>query len=189
MDPLAHGLNDLTAALTALGIRYFVSGSVASSARGVIRGTLDGDLVALIFRPHLKMLVNTLGANWYADLGMMEHAVEQKRAFNLIHMPSAMKFDVFPAYTDFHESELERATLEQLPMEGTRPCIVASSEDCLLSKLQWYREGGEVSARQWSDIGGILRMNRSLDWEYVNGFAARLSVADLLARARVEAEL
>ncbi|MEO8370845.1 MAG: hypothetical protein ABI806_16800 [Candidatus Solibacter sp.] len=189
MDPLAQGLNELTAALTALGIRYFVSGSVASSARGILRGTLDGDLVALIFRPHLKMLVKALGANWYADLAMMEQAIQQRRAFNLIHIPSAMKFDIFPAATDFHESELERATLEQLPMEGTRPCVVATSEDCVLSKLQWYREGGEVSDRQWNDIGGILAQDRKLDWEYLNSWAVRLGVTDLLARARVEAEL
>ena len=100
-----------------------------------------------------------------------------------------MKFDLFPASTDFHDSELQRATVEQLPLAGSVPCVVASAEDCLISKLQWYREGGEVSDRQWNDIGGILVQNPDLDWEYVNGWAARLGVADLLAKARVEAEL
>lgn len=189
MDPLAQGINELTAALTALGIRYMVSGSVASSARGVIRATLDVDLVALIFPAHLKMLCKVLGSSWYADLEMMERAMRDGRAFNLIHIRSAMKFDVFPASTDFHESELQRASITELAMEGAEPCMVATAEDCLLSKLQWYREGGEVSDRQWRDIGGIIVQNPDLDWEYVNSWAARLQVAELLARARVEAEL
>jgi hypothetical protein len=53
--------------------------------------------------------------------------------------------------------------------------------------LQWYREGGEVSDRQWSDIGGILIQNLNLDWGYINTWAARLRVADLLERARADA--
>ncbi|MEO8595605.1 MAG: hypothetical protein ABI759_19965 [Candidatus Solibacter sp.] len=189
MDPLAQGLHELTAALTGLGIRYMVTGSVACCARGVIRGTLHGDLVALMFPAHLKMLCKALDSSWYADLEMMEAATQSSRAFNLIHIPSAMKFDVFPADTDFHDSELQRATMEQLPIEGSLPCVVASAEDCLLSKLQWYRQGGEVSDRQWGDIGGILAQNPDLDWAYVNGWAARLGVTDLLAKARVDAEM
>jgi hypothetical protein len=38
-DPMAQGLNELCAALTTLGIRFLVSGSLASSAHGVVRAT------------------------------------------------------------------------------------------------------------------------------------------------------
>jgi hypothetical protein len=188
-DPLAEGLNELTSALTSLGIRFLVSGSLASSAHGVVRGTMDGDLVALIFPPQVKMLAKALGKGWYADLEMMERAIRERRAFNLIHIPSAMKFDVFPALTDFHDSELERATPTPLRIEGAKPCPVATAEDSLLSKLQWYRQGGEVSDRQWSDIGGILVQNPNLDWDYVNSWAARLGVTTLLEKARAESQL
>jgi len=188
-DPLAEGLNELTSALTSLGIRFLVSGSLASSAHGVVRGTMDGDLVALIFPPQVKMLAKALGQGWYADLEMMERAIRERRAFNLIHIPSAMKFDVFPALTDFHDSELERATPTPLRIEGAKPCPVATAEDSLLSKLQWYRQGGEVSDRQWSDIGGILVQNPNLDWDYVHSWAARLGVTTLLEKARAESQL
>ena len=40
MDPLAQGLNELTAALKSLGIRFAVGGSLASSAHGVWRSFL-----------------------------------------------------------------------------------------------------------------------------------------------------
>ncbi len=187
-DPLAHGLNELTSALTALGIRFVVGGSLASSAHGVLRATLDGDLVAVIFPPQAKLLAKALGSGWYADPEMMQQAIREGRAFNLIHIPSAMKFDIFPASTDFHDTQLERATPTPLRVAGAALCPVATPEDILLAKLQWYRDGGEISDRQWSDIGGILASNPGLDWEYVNSWAARLHVTDLLARARVDAE-
>jgi hypothetical protein len=188
MDPLAKGLNELTAALKSLGIRFAVGGSLASSAHGVVRSTMDGDLVALILAPQARQLARALGPGWYCDLEMMEQALQQRRAFNLIHIGSAMKFDVFPASTDFHYSELERATPTPLRIEGAELCPVASAEDSLLAKLRWYRDGGEVSERQWNDIVGIIANNPGLDWEYVNLWAARLHVADLLARARVDVE-
>ena len=118
----------------------------------------------------------------------MERAIRERRAFNLIHIGSAMKFDVFPNLTDFHDAELERATLTPLRIEGAALCPVATPEDILLSKLQWYREGGEVSNHQWNDIVGILTQNPNLDWAYVNSWAARLHVADLLVRARADAQ-
>jgi len=188
IDPLAQGLNELTAALRALGIRFVVGGSLASCAHGVVRSTIDGDLVALVFPPHARLLAKALGPGWYTEPEMMRQAIEAGRAFNVIHVPSATKFDVFPASTDFHDSELERATLTPLKIEGAALCPVATPEDAILAKLQWYREGGEVSDRQWSDIGGIIVQNPNLDWEYVNLWAARLGVTDLLARARVDAE-
>jgi hypothetical protein len=188
-DPLAEGLNELTSALTSLGIRFLVSGSLASSTHGVFRATRDGDLVALIFPPQVKLLAKALGPGWYADLEMIGQAIRERRAFNLIHIGTAMKFDVFPALTDFHDSELERATPTPLRIEGAKLCPVATAEDSLLSKLQWYRQGGEVSDRQWSDIGGILIQNPDLDWDYVNSWAARLGVTDLLKKARIDAQL
>ena len=188
MDPLAQGLNELTAALKSLGIRFLVGGSLASSAHGVFGATFNVDLVARIVPPHAKLLAEALGPGWYTEPEMMRQSITAGRAFNLIHIPSAMKFDVFPASTDFHDSELDRATLTPLRIEGAALCPVATPEDALLAKLRWYRDGGEVSDRQWSDIGGLIATNAAMDWEYVNLWAGRLHVTDLLARARAEAE-
>lgn len=35
---------------------------------------------------------------------------------------------------------------------------VASPEDTLLAKLEWYRISGEVSERQWRDVLGVLKV-------------------------------
>ncbi len=47
-------------------------------------------------------------------------------------------------------------------MDGTRPFYMASAEDTLLHKLEWYRIGNEVSDRQWNDILAILKIRGPL---------------------------
>jgi hypothetical protein len=63
---------------------------------------------------------------------------------------------------------------------------VSSAEDTLLAKLEWFRRGGEVSERQWTDVKGLLAAARSLDADYLDRGARELGVADLLRRARDE---
>jgi hypothetical protein len=162
-----------------------VVGSLASSVHGVYRATADGDLLAGIGPDQVSPLVAALGKDWYADADAMISAIRARRSFNVIHIPTAQKFDLFPVTTDFHAVEMERAAI--VPTEHSE-LRVASTEDTLLSKLQWYREGGEVSDRQWSDITGLIAANSSFDLAYARSWAARLGVADLLARALAEAE-
>lgn len=62
---------------------------------------------------------------------------------------------------------------------------IASVEDILLAKLDWYRAGGEVSERQWSDVSRIVKLNRNnMDWKYLESAAQDILVSDLLDRVR-----
>jgi hypothetical protein len=142
------------------------------------------DIVALLSEQQARLLAAKLGADWYADPDQMRAAIASQRAFNLIHIPSMQKFDVFPVYRQFDESQLHRATDVLLTFAGEDiRCPVASAEDILLAKLDWYRAGAESSERQWSDIMGLLETNPHLDLVYVRNWAHRLQVEDLLARA------
>lgn len=184
MKTQAEVLEELIRCLAAVHTRYLIGGSVASSAVGVPRSTLDTDLLVEIQPARILELAAHLGGDWYIDPEFASRAVEQGRPFNLIHIPSGYKFDIFPAHNGFHRSELERATMRQLGIPGgTVGCFVATAEDMLLAKLLWYRDGGNVSERQWADIIGILKINRTLELLYLANWATELAVSNLLESA------
>jgi len=64
-----------------------------------------------------------------------------------------------------------------------------SSEDKVLSKLEWYRMGGEMSDRPWRDAPVAVLKTRAgeLDLEYFQKWADKLKVRDLLERGLKEA--
>jgi hypothetical protein len=119
---------------------------------------------------------------------MMRRAIQARRSFNVIHIRLAQKVDIFPATEAFHEAQLQRGTVIPLGAGGV-PYPVATAEDILLAKLQWYRLGGEVSERQWTDIAGILAVAPDLDAAYLRTWAARLGVEDLLDKAVADLKL
>jgi hypothetical protein len=178
----------LAGALEGLKIPYLIGGSLASSTHGVWRATLDVDILARVVVEQADPLRAALGDGWYVDSEQIRQALAAGRAFNLIHISSMQKFDIFPAVSEFHMSELARARRLEVDYFGDRRvCPVATAEDVLLAKLQWYRAGGEVSERQWIDIAGILAANRNLDFAYLREWAARLGLEPLLRRAELEA--
>jgi hypothetical protein len=187
---LANALSLLASALERMGIPYLIGGSVASSARGIARATRDIDIVARVGAQQADQLSRALGPEWYADADQMRQAILAGRAFNIIYIPKSQKIDIFPAAGEFQNVQLQRASkvpLSFLGIEAEYP--VASAEDILLAKLQWYRAGGEVSDRQWNDITGLLAVNQDLNFEYVNDWAARLRVEDLLVKALADATI
>lgn len=188
MNPLAGTLKSLASALDRLGIAYVIGGSLASSVRGLVRMTYDIDIVAVISALQGERFARELGPDWYADTDQMRDAIAARRAFNVIHISLGNKVDIFPATEDFHLCQLQRATRVALAfLDDPTQYPIATAEDILLAKLQWYKAGGEVSERQWTDIMGILATNPALDLVYARSWAARLCVEDLLAIALADA--
>jgi hypothetical protein len=53
----------------------------------------------------------------------------------------------------------------------------------VLAKLQWYRAGGGVSDRQWTDVLGVLKVQgATLDRAYLEEWARELGLMELLRR-------
>jgi hypothetical protein len=177
-------------AIEELGVPYHIGGSVASSIYGILRATIDADLIADLRLEHVRHLVIRLQTDYYIDEDMIRDAIKRRSSFNLIHLETMLKIDVYiPKSRPFDQEELRRVQQEVL-LEGTRPFNVASPEGTILNKLEWYRMGGEVSDRQWNDILGVLKVQGThLDIAYLQRWAANLKVTDLLERALVDAGL
>jgi len=173
-------------ALKRLGVDYYLGGSIASSAYGVARATLDVHLVADLCEEHVDPLVELLGSAYYINRGAVSDAVARKLWFNAIHMATTFKIDVFVvkdrAYDRVALGRIRRDSLD--PETPTIECFLSSAEDIVLNKLEWFRLGGEVSERQWLDVVGVLSVQHdSLDRAYLAKWAGELGVADLLERA------
>lgn len=186
---LFAALTPVVEALDRLGVAYSVVGSVASSAHGVARASIDADLVADLRAEHVAPLVAGLQDEYYVDRDAVEDAVARRSMFNVVHLATMLKVDVYLLTTRaFDRESFDRRRTERLGVSAARDLVIASPEDTVLHKLEWYRLGGGVSDRQWSDIVGVLRVQAgSLDLEYMRRWALLLDVADLLERAITEA--
>jgi hypothetical protein len=150
---------------------------------------MDVNLLVQLRAEDAARFAEALGADWYADPEAMREALRLGRPSNVIHKATGEKFDFFPAVAEFHTEELKRAKEIEVRLgDDTLTLPVASAEDIVLAKLQWYRAGGEVSERQWSDVQNLLAMNPCIDREYLARWAGRLGIEELLARAAAQAE-
>lgn len=181
--PLHEGLRRTVDALLAAGIRYMICGSLASSRHGEPRSTYDFDVVADVAHEHAALLARGLSPDFYADEQLIADAVRTRNAFNLVHLASGMKIDVFPLRDrPFSRIELERAIA--VPTADGGAVMMATAEDTLLTKLEWYRKAGDASDRQWRDALGILaQQGTTLDLPYCRRWADELGIRDLLERA------
>ena len=187
------GSPDLLAALTPvvevldrLGVAYQVGGSVASSIHGMARATMDVDLVADLDLVHVDAFVGALVQSYYVDGDMIREALEQRSSFNLIHQESMLKVDVFvPKDRPYDRQALSRRIPDRLEdTPNARVFFVATAEDVVLAKLEWFDRGGRMSERQWIDVLGVLRVQEeAVDLDYLRRWASDLGVADLLERA------
>ena len=173
---LAFGaaLRSVAAVLERLGIPWFVGGSVASLVHGEIRTTQDVDVVVDL-RPEL---VDEL-----VDGEFVRLAVRSGSSCNLVHRESGMKVDLFLLRRrPFSREEMRRRL--PVPLQPGLVTNVATAEDCVLTKLEWFEKGGRVSERQWRDVQGIVRVQgQHLDLAYLQRWAGELGVGEVLERA------
>src|SRR5215212_3319682 len=185
MDVPLSVLLQVTATLERQNITYVLVGSFASSIHGMYRSTADIDILADIDTGQIQPLLEVLQNSFYVDEHAMREAVAQGRSFNAIHFNSVFKVDIFIARSDeFALSQLNRRQLRKLSPGGDEAVYVATAEDTVLAKLQWYRSGHEISNTQWNDVLGVLgTSHNSLDLEYLRTWGGKLRVEDLLQKA------
>ncbi|MEE9306229.1 MAG: hypothetical protein V3V57_01730 [Spirochaetia bacterium] len=183
VKPIVQGFDELA-------IPYYIGGSIASSVYGMARSTIDVDLVADIESRHIMALMDRLEKNYYMDDTAIADAIKRGSSFNLIHLETSIKIDVFiPRDEIYHHTAMDRRHRDTLFDENMiTEFYFCSPEDIIINKLQWYVSGGEVSERQWLDVSGVIKVQaESLDTTYLLRWSKDLGLHELLVRAFEEA--
>ena len=173
--------------LEELKIPYFVGGAVASIIHGEERLTKDADIVIRILPVHVQKFVKAFEADFVVSADAVQDSMARRYAFNIIHIDTAYKIDLYPI-TNEDEMSITAFARRQRKDIGAGEIWIASAEDVILAKLVWFRKGGEVSDKQWRDVLGVLKVQgERLDFAYLESMAGRFGLADLLKRTRDDA--
>jgi hypothetical protein len=175
----------LGAALEAIGVPYFVTGSFASSAHGIPRSTNHIDIVIAPSREQLKQLLQQFpGSEFATDEEAAFDALNRKSLFNVIHYATMWKVDfIIKQPTPFDASRFARRRVVEIAGVLLQ---TASPEDILITKLWWAKLG--ESERPLDDAVGIMQVQGDqLDVEYVDRWTAVLDLDEQWAKARERA--
>ncbi|MFA5293420.1 MAG: hypothetical protein WC496_10345 [Phycisphaerae bacterium] len=180
-------LEKLLNVLDNMNIAYVIGGSMASSTYGTARFTQDADITVEPFGPICDKFIEALKNDFYVSKEAMNQALQSKISFNIIHLATAFKIDIFVRpEKEFYRQMFSRSRKLKLGNIAKEVSFV-SPEDIILLKLDWYRQSGCNSERQWTDVLGVLSIQKnSLDFDYLKNWAKKLGLNDLLQKAIME---
>jgi hypothetical protein len=183
-------LKQLADELDDLKIDYAIGGSIASSLYGKVRFTQDADITVAAFGDKAEHLYNVLKESFYISKEAMNQAISNRSSFNIIHLKSAFKIDMFiQKDDDFHRQLFLRRKKVKLDESINHLFDIVSAEDIILLKLQWYQSAGCTSERQWSDVLGVLVVqSQMLDMKYLKSCSEKLGLSDILQKAIDESQ-
>ncbi len=98
----------------------------------------------------------------------------------MIHYETVTKVDVIVLKdAPYRIEEFERRRTVEV---DSHPLWIVSPEDLVLSKLVWAKDSR--SELQLRDVRSIIAFQSTLDWTYMEKWAASLSVTSLLREVR-----
>lgn len=166
--------------LESAGIAYMISGSVALSYYAMPRLTRDIDIVVELRVDDVERLTALFADDFYIDVDTIRDATRRHGMFNVIHYEYVMKVDfIVRKDTPYRQQEFLRRGARDI--DGKTLWFV-TAEDLLLSKLVWAAESR--SAMQLHDVQNLITAVPTLDWAYIEHWAAELTVAALLREVR-----
>lgn len=151
-------LSLFVAPINALNLTYMVTGAVAATVYGEPRLTNDVDIVLALDAADVPRLHEAFASPHFYVPPAETIAEEIARAtgghFNIIHGPTALKADVYPAGDDpLHRWALN---IRRLITVGGVAVWIAPPEYVILRKLQWLRDGASDKHRR--DIAAMVAM-------------------------------
>ena len=135
----------------------------------------------------MPRLLKALAApDLYLDESVVAEAVRGRALFNLVEPSTGDRVDFWPLTDDAFDRErfARRQALQALELQ----LAVLAPEATILMKLRWALESGG-SEKQFTDALRVFELQApTLDDGYLDEWADRLGVNDLLARLRELAE-
>jgi hypothetical protein len=165
-------------ALETIGLRYFVTGSMATIFFGEPRFTNDIDIVVDLPADKIAQLCAAFPSpDFYLSEETVRRAVSRRGQFNVIHPSSGLKVDMMvPTDSPFNRSRFARA--KKIRPAPDFDATFSSAEDVILKKMEAYREGG--SEKHLRDITGVLKISGAkLECGYIEDWADRLGTAEI----------
>ena len=184
-DEIVTTLLPVIAAFNRLQVPFYVGGSVASSYHGAVRSTMDIDIVSDLRMEHVESFLSGFRQDYYVSEIAVRQAIARRTCFNLINFDTSLKVDVFISRgRPFDLACMRRALKGRMGgANGIVEVPVATVEDTIISKLEWYRLTDETSERQWDDVSRLIRLvGDTLDRVYLKQSAQLVGVTDLLDR-------
>jgi len=156
------------------GVRYMLTGSLASAYYAVPRATQDLDVVIEAEESDIEKIVEGLAeAGWYVDRDAALEAHRTRGQFNAIDPTSGWKADLI-VRRDRPYSRVEFERRQQVSLFDVEVAI-ASLEDVLIAKLEWSQLGD--SALQRRDVTQLLeRAWDQIDQAYVATWVSELGL-------------
>ncbi len=151
-----------------------LTGSFASSAHGVVRGTKDIDIVIAPTAAQLRALIGLFpGDHFYADEYDAMDALQHESQFNIIDFASNWKVDlIIRKPRSFSRTEFER---RRKHVVNGISVYITSPEDILIAKLEWAKMG--ESDRQIEDAAGVIAtQGENLDRQYIERWVRELQL-------------
>ncbi len=168
---------DVLSRLEEAQLPYMVVGSLSSIVYGEPRMTKDMDLVVDIpvQQAHQFEKLFPFEGFYCPPLEVLKAEVVARGQFNLIHHNSGLKIDIIVRKQSPHAIEEFKRRQKVSFWKGFEASI-ASPEDVIIKKLDYYREGG--SEKHLSDIRGILA-NSPIDQNYLDHWLQTLGLTEV----------
>ncbi len=165
-DPLLGLTNIIVKGLENAGIRYAITGSIASSIHGEPITSLDIDFVVSMTEPQGRILDRDLPQRLYRSIDRLIDTAQSGGIANLIDTETGLKVDLSNVRPgSLAERALQRARIESFGTEAPAFYTV-TPEDIILMKLEWRKTSR--SEKQWNDALGVARVKaHELDWDYL----------------------
>ena len=185
-------LMEVVAILDREGIPYMVGGSFASSIHGMPRMTQDADLVVDLNSAQLASFVSSVESDYYIDRDAAFEALANRSSFNIIHLESMFKVDLFILRKRaFDQDSFARRRFVTLGDVGAAKVAICAPEEMVVTKLEWYESGNRVSDRQYRDVLGMIMVQTragQFDRVHAEQLARDLGLEELLAQALEDAD-